>query len=433
MAVATEPAGLKDAFAAYEELLVAAGHSVNRSAVAGYLAEGDDAVGLLVQAFDSGVEDPALDGELDRALARMGELIAKLTDEVASVLLAEGDAPAKSDSASLAQFLAKAPETRRDCVADAILLNGHRQFLNPRSMPVSEFQEMLDERGDRQSLALCRLSRFLRDELAQRGIGAPVSRIRGWFDSGCGDESVPQCLRRIMSRVNGEFRAGLIGLDELTGGTDPDAWLEDVRCRLQFRSHSSMHKAIAEETGLKYDCVHKALSGRRKAKRVQAEIKYCIDGWLEDLQSGREVDIDEDHRGVSVAQMHALMPKLERRFSTKEGIYRLISRQTGIKTGSVRRYFQSNGQLKYAPLSVYRCAEALASGREDVSEAGHSYLSDVGTRRAADRLATRVRDALVRWRQAEDEDPELQLAFRELRRALIVTIKERRHATPVPA
>jgi hypothetical protein len=166
---------------------------------------------------------------------------------------------------------------------------------------------------------------------------------------------------------------------------------------------------------------------------VQAEIKYCIDGWIEDLEAGRELDIDQNHRGVPVEEMHALMPKLERRFATKEGIYRLISRETGIKTGSVRRYFQSNGQLKYAPLAVFRCAEALANGRGGVSTTGRSYLADARTRSAAKRLARRVSDALARWREADDDEPELQMAFRELRRSLIATIKERRHKTPVPA
>jgi hypothetical protein len=102
-----------------------------------------------------------------------------------------------------------------------------------------------------------------------------------------------------------------------------------------------------------------------------------------------------------------------------------------VKTGSVRRYFQSNGQLKYAPLAVYRCAAALTS-EEEAPVRRTSYLVDSRTRRIAERLADKVNEAFSVW-QCDEEDEDLQYAYRELRRVLILTIKERRRTTPVPA
>ena len=268
-------------------------------------------------------------------------------------------------------------------------------------------------------------------ELARRGFELPEEEIGRWFDGAEADCQVPSCLRRIVAGLGPEFRTGLMGLEEMVGDADPDQWLEAARVKLQFRSHSSMHKAIAEATSLKYDCVHKALSGRRKAKRIQAEIKYCLERWLREHDGGQEPSIPEDYRGVPVQRMYALMARLETKYPTKEDIYRLISERTGIKTGSVRRYFQSNGQLKYAPLAVFRCAESLAAEERPVLQP-RTYLADTRTRQVAKELARKANDALLRW-QGNGRTVENELAFKELRRALIVTLKERRSRAPVVA
>jgi hypothetical protein len=81
-------------------------------------------------------------------------------------------------------------------------------------------------------------------------------------------------------------------------------------------------------------------------------------------------------------------------------------------------------------LSVYRCAHALADGKvAHAAPSRDSYLADRRTRRVAAELAQKARQTLQRWR-AEGEDPELEIAFKEIRRALIVTIKENRHSEP---
>jgi hypothetical protein len=431
MAVDALTGDLLDTYRTYSDLLTAVGHSVNPSAIAGYLAgrADDGACDALEAALSSdGAGIPDLEALPETASEKMEALLRTLTEEVADVLGGSGGAGSAED---LAEALRDGEEGDRLRVEDAVLLNGHRQFLRPSYLPIEDFRRALADREDGGDLALVKLVPFIRRELARRGVAVGPEQVRGWFTGKSGDEAVPSCLKQIMSGVNGEFKTGLIALDEMTGGEDPDEWLESVRQALKFRSHSSMHKAIAHATSLKYDCVHKALSGRRKAQRIQAEIKYCVEMWIEDEKEGREPDIDEDLRGVPVADMHDLLPELERKFRTKEDIYRVISERTRVKTGSVRRYFQSNGQLKYAPLAVYRCAAALTS-EEEAPVRRTSYLVDSRTRRIAERLADKVNEAFSVW-QCDEEDEDLQYAYRELRRVLILTIKERRRTTPVPA
>jgi len=416
---------LVESYRAYAGLLEALGHGVDAGAVAAHLGDDEEQRARLERLL-CGAGDGDVKGIAAEAAERMQELSGALLREVTQA--AEEDLPG-GPPCEVAAALASCEEAQRDLLADVVLLNGHRQFLRPRYMDLGELRRELKEREDGGQFALVRLVPFLREELRKRGLETSERSIRSWFDEESEAGQAPYCVRSILRGVNGEFATGLIPLEELVGQEDADAWLEEARRRLSFRSHSAMHKAIAEVSSLKYDCVHKALSGKRKAKRIQAEIKYCLDKWLEDLEEGREPAIDEDYLGVPVEQMHDLMAALERKFHTKEELYRLISRTTGIKTGSVRRYFQSNGQLKYAPLCVFRCARELATTNR-LPRTRVSYLTDRRTRKVAVEMAQRAQQMLMRWR-SEGEGSELEVAYRELRRALIVTIKERRHKAPV--
>ncbi|MGD2174505.1 MAG: hypothetical protein PVJ27_03805, partial [Candidatus Brocadiaceae bacterium] len=357
------------------------------------------------------------------ALDRMEELLDSLRDALTRELQAEeagGDE--EDDEGSLPGILKELSDVQRDRLADAVELNGHRRFVRRRYMPAEEFRDLFRCRQEEEesSFALVKLVPYLRRELQKRGFSYLADEIREFFREESDVAEVPSCLRAIVRHLDGEFSTGLIPMERLVGDQDPDEWLEQTRTELLFRSHSAMHKAIAEASSLKYDCVHKALSGRSKAKRIQAEIKYCLERWLRETREGKDPKIDDKYRGVPVEMTCGLLPALEQRYSTKEEFYRLISRTTGIKAGSVRRYFQSNGQLKYAPLSVYRCACELAGEDEEGPE---SYLADSRTRQVAARLARRTRAALRRWRE-EGDDPELELEFRQCRHQLIVAIKE---------
>ena len=415
------------AYVDYTGLMGAAGHSVDPAALARHLAGGGDLASEIEAVLREG--EARIDARVERRVAkRLRELLGGLSAEIRAALGEE----APSEPGALADVLEQGPAERRDLAADAVLLNGHRGFLRPRDVELGQVRRVLAARPDADSMATVKLVGQVRRELARRGFQVTGQQVRRWFGDADDDVRVPYCLKAIVRQLEGEFRTGLVDLTALVGDQDPDEWLEAARVKLLFRSHSAMHKAIAEATSLRYDCVHKALSGRKKAKRIQAEIEYCLEEWLKDLDAGLEPEIPDECRGVPVEKMRELMARLEGKYRTKEQIYRLISERTGIKTGSVRRYFQSNGQLKCAPLVVCRCAEQLATEERPAAPRPRSYLGDTRVSRIAQELAYKANKSLARWRKAGD-NPELELAYRELRRALIVTMKERRSRMPTLA
>ena len=223
-------------------------------------------------------------------------------------------------------------------------------------------------------------------------------------------------------------RSELIPLEELIGDADADEWLEWARRKLMFRSHCAMHRALAEATGLKYSCIHKALSGRKKAKRIRASLKRCLHGWLQRIQEGEEIDVDDEHRAVPVEDLQALLPRLNRKFRTKEEMYRCISKHTDPGLASVRRYFQATGQLKHAPLSVYRFAHKLAMQSPAPKEPS-SYLADEQVRTAAGRIAREANRALKKWQRADSRKARMQ--YKQLRHILIATLKKQHVRVPV--
>ena len=416
---------LAHSFSNCAELLGAVGHKIDRDALVKCLTQEEGQALEVRKALEGRRKAAQIAPEVVERMDRLQQRLVEGLSSAASAVL--GVHPIPSSPGELAVLLKALPQREKDALADTVLLNGHGQFLEPRYISAAEFRKAVKEQEKDARLALVKLVPHLQQELRKRGFEMPEDRIRKLFDPKCDDPEVPRCLKWILRNLNGEFNGGLVDIQEMVGDKDPDQWLDATRKTLQFRSHTAMHKAIAEATSLKYDCVHKALSGRHKAKRVQAEIKYCLDRWLEDVAAGRAPDIEEDYRGVPVEQVRALLPVLEQKFSCKEGMYRLIAARTGVKPGSVRRYFHSNGQLKYAPLSVYRSAEALAEegpGRYRP----RSYLADNRTRRVARRLAQRAQEVLEQWRRAGESD-ELEIAYKELRLALIVAIKQQAHGS----
>ncbi len=413
-------------YQAYVSLVEAVGHEVDQAGLVGHLARGEGDRSA-IQSLVAGARDAsAAETDLGSASVQaMHQLLASLADELGVASLGE-DVPL----ADVPEILASLGEGERDALADAMMLNGHRRFILPRHISTADVRSLLQERREQGPLALSALSAYLSDELGKRGYAFSQQDVRRLLVDPNAAGQVPYCLKRLLQAIDGEFRARLIPLTDLVGSADPDAWLEEARSRLRFRSHSAMHKAIAEATDLKYDCVHKALSGARKARRIQVEVKYCLDRWLQTLEEGTEPPIDDQHRAVPVEDMCRLLPQLEARYGTKERVYQEIAARTGAKAGSVRRYFRPGGQLKCAPLAVYRCARGLAVGTSGDAAVVGSYLADDRTRRVAYGLARRLQVALRDWRSDEGA-PEREVEFRQLRHELIATMKEGWHKTAV--
>ena len=418
MASAVETDALVEVFSDYSELLRAVGHSADPTALVDFLAEDEAQKEAVRKALGEDGEEHAAPPE--GAVVELQRLGDDLREELCGLLEEQGvEDPPPEDAEALRARLAEQPDDVLDAVADRLLLGEHARFIQRRYMDAGRLRAILRQREDDGDFALVKLVPFLRRELKRRGYAVGPRELQDFFAEESEARGVPYCLGHIVRGLNGEFRKGLISFEELTGDRDPDEWLEEARQKLLFRSHSAMHKAIAQATSLKYDCIHKALSGKKKARRIQAEIKYCLNRWLRAIREDREPDIPDEHRGVPVEWTCTLMPELEEQFDTKEEIYRRISDETGVKKGSVRRYFQQNGQLKYAPLSVYRCARQMT----DEQATPRSYLLDRQTCRVAWQLARKAKEARRRWRMGGDE-PELELEFRETRRMLIAAMKE---------
>ncbi len=213
----------------------------------------------------------------------------------------------------------------------------------------------------------------------------------------------------------------------MVGDQKPDEWLEATRAALLFRSHSAMHQAIAGATGLGYHTVHKCMSGSRKPRRIPAAIAECLKGWLNCVEKGNTPEIPDEFRAVPAEDMLGLLPALLERFDTKSALYEAVSERTGVQPTTVRRYFYACDRLHHAPLAVYRVAKNLA-GAPHAGAANSSYLADKRTRRAAHELSLKCRRVLMRRREVDD--PVLEVRYRQLRRALITTIKEGREAVP---
>ena len=355
----------------------------------------------------------------------------------------------------LAELIEGLSEESKGHLADQVLLSGHGGVVKPRLMGVEEFQGLLREFAGTQTVARQKLIAHLQKELARRGIEMSCQTIQERFRSSPAVRTMPYCVKEVFRGLGDEFRTGLVPISELVGDRAPDAWLREAQEKLQFRSQSAMHKAIADASDLTYDCVHKALSGRRKAKRIQVGVKNCLHEWLRRAVAGETLEIDEECRGVPVADMCVLMPKLLPAFGTKEAVYRYVAAKTGLRTGSIRRYFQNDGQLKHAPLSVYRVAQeavaqvpaeaiARAATRPAVRKrpararakrkaSPTRAVPDVGERGPSARelkermgeIAEAAEKALERWRR-DRQDEELEMEFKELRRALIMKVRQRR-------
>jgi hypothetical protein len=423
--------GFMDTYRLYAGLMRAIGHEVDQVALAEHLGEEEsERRALKTLLSDAAGREDGRSEVQQKAAARLMDMAQGLVEEIASAAGGwSGEDTAKIGAEELVQRLHEAPDGRKEAIADAVLLNGHRKVLLERYVAAEEVVGEFRKRQNGAKLDLQKLVSHVEEELGKRGYPMSQAAVRKLLSGSYEGQRVPYCLKHILERLDGRFVTSLVPLTAVVGDRDATEWLEETRRKLLFRSHSAMHQAIARATGLKYDCVHKALSGRRKAKRIQAQIKYFLDRWLEDVGSGREPDVSDEYRGVPVGQTQAMLPALEKRLGTRERVYRAISQRTGIRAGSVRRYFQGNGQLRYAPLSVLKCVEEIIRGG-GCAVRMRSYLADVHTRSVAFELARRANEALARWRETGG-DGEEEMTYRELRLVLIETMKEQRASLPV--
>ena len=417
-------------YAGYASLLEALGYEVKEAKVLERVSDAPTTRARLEE-FLAAYRNGVLNGELveGEVCECVGGLLADLTARIQPEALrlagALGPATTDANSTSLAPLVAGLPEVQRDWLADIVALTEHRDLVESRKMPVEEFQALLRDFAGDQTLARQKLVAHLRDELRRRGVDMSCEAIEERFRSDPAVRTMPSCVKQIMKGLGDEFRTGLVPVRQLLGDEDADEWLGRAQDKLMFKSQSAMHKAIAEATGLSYDCVHKALSGRKKAKRIHVEVKRCLEGWIAKADRGGDIGVSDEHRGAPVRETCALLPRLRELFRTKQAAYRFISARTGLRAGSIRRYFQDDGRLKFAPLLVYRVAKQLADGQIEVPRSEVPASARRPRRTGAENVAKRAQDALSKWR-LDRQNEELAMDFKDLRRQLIAELKQRR-------
>ena len=197
---------LVEGYRTYTSLLGAMGHTVAPAPVADYLA-GDDGAGDAMTALLSSAATRTASSDVSpEAVQRMDGLLRALADECHRVAAQAGSDDLPDGHGPLADAL-QARDSLAELVGDAILLNGHREYIQSRYLALADFRALLDSREDKGRFALVKLVPFLQQELGRRGFPLSEGEIRAFFEVCEGDLEVPHCLQHIMGGVNGEFRA----------------------------------------------------------------------------------------------------------------------------------------------------------------------------------------------------------------------------------
>ena len=292
-------------------------------------------------------------------------------------------------------------------------------------MSVAEFHEVLKRFCGGQTIARKRLINHLKQEFEKRGINMSFDTIEERFRPNTNVRTIPACAKEILANADGSFLTGLIPIEQLTGDTPPTEWLRHKREQFGFRSDSAMHKAIAEATGLKYDSIHKALSGPRKARKIQSRIKDCLDQWEERQKKNEPLGVCKDYLGAPIEEVRKLMDRLVPLYPTKQQMYLAVAETLQINSSSAKRYHSNHIKIRHVAMEKYERLMRLVEEREALGpvERGRTYRPKTRSD-SIERLSRRAERALQNWR-ADQENVQLKLAFKAIRLQLIMRVKER--------
>jgi len=312
-----------------------------------------------------------------------------------------------------------------ESVTQAVLGSKHATLVRRREIPIAQFRALLEDYSRGQTLARKALIQHIQEEFKKRGIHMSFDTIEERFRTTTTVKTMPACIVDIMRGLDDRFRTGLIGIEEMCGDADPKEWLEARRQKHFFKSASSMHQALAEATGLRYDSIHKALGSRVPAKRIQKDIKDCFDRWHELSANGDPLGVSEDYRGVPVQQVASTFEELRRRFGPNGKLKERLAAALSVTPSWIQRYMTSSPRVKHMPMRQYLELQELAEAPSLPSV--RSYIQDDKTREIAQSLCQRANMALELAKAEEDPDKALD-RYRHIRRQVIEVLKQRRAA-----
>ncbi|HOX36709.1 MAG TPA: hypothetical protein PL033_01865 [Candidatus Brocadiia bacterium] len=419
-----------DEYESYLHLLKAIGFRVNKAAIRRHCISGLGYSGPM-KAFFNRVHaqkhpnHTAPKDVYDRIATLRRGLEAIILREIAPWL--RGKSISTVADGTLAGVLMAVPDEARERVSCAARAEEHGRFVGRREMTVKEFQRRLGEYCSGQTVCRRKLILRIQEVLAANGISMSFDTIEERFRNNTKVKTMPACVLQAFENKPEDFLTGLVPIESLTGSVQPGEWLERKRAALMFRSDSAMHKALAEASGLNYDSVHKALSGPRKAQRIQVKICECFDKWQKQRAEGQPLSVDPKYRGVPVEEFRQILERLRTKFQSDEIMYKELGARLGVNPQQAKRFHEGKVSTKHLPIEYYGRVMALMQDRPD-EQRSPSYLKDMRVRDLAGQLAQEANRSLEAAQLKQNGARAAMVGqYRNLRLRLITVLKEQRH------
>ena len=361
-----------------------------------------------------------------------------LTRDLAGIIRrkANGTFPkgVRAGSSEFLEAVSRLPEEVRSELAQAATGSDQGRFLLRQELSVEEFQDLLKAYAGGQTVARSKLVQHLHEEATKRGVEMSLNAIEERLRANTKVRTVPACFAEIVAELDGRFLTGLIPIEEMAGEGAPEAWLEECRRKLTFRSHNAMHKALAEVTGLKYEAVHKSLTRPRAGQRIQVKIRDTLAEWLDTIAKGGGAPEQAKRaparsrpsrrpRGASATQVRKSLMQLMATYPNRAALCREAATALGVSPAEVRRLLTSPEERRTFSLAGLAVLRRMC--KERVKRALRiSYLASAGTRKLADRLIERAK-VLLEALEFEPENDALRETLHSTRLQLIMAMKQR--------
>lgn len=417
----------------YEGMLAALGLQLDRAAVRKYSTQGLGYRGPMKTFFS---ESHAARHPSHTAPAQIHSVVEHLLSDLSRLIRAQlnGALPkhtGKQARKDIAAAVAKLPPDQLEALTAAVLRSQHAHLVRRQEISIEEFRCLLQKYASGQTLARKALIGHIQKAFRKRGIRMSFDTIEERFRATTTVKTMPACIVEILESMGDQFRTGLIPIEEMCGNQDPKAWLEERRTRYSFKSASGMHQALAEVTGLRYDSIHKALGSKTPAKRIQKDIKDCLDRWEALFQRGENLGVSEDYQGVPIAEVHSVFERLRHRFGSNGKLREALASALHVTPSWLQRYMARSPRVKYMPMRQY--TRLLKLSESPLARSARSYLRDDQTRVMAQTLCERANEALAHASDDADETDKALEHYKQLRRQLIEVLKQRRAAPEAQA
>ena len=305
-------------------------------------------------------------------------------------------------------------------------VNGkHESFLRSGETRVEAFHKALDDYAGDQTIARSKLVAHLHKVTKEQGARISAAGIEERLRRNTKVRTVPTVLLEAVKGLDDSFRSGLVPIESMSDGADPATWLDRTLNALGFRSKNAMHKALADETGVNYETVHKALTNPRAGQRIRVEIRECLKNWLGRAQRGEALPVVQTApaRRRTGTSVRSVLNQLEKLYDTPEKMYQDAARALSADVDAMRRMHEEGGCASLGGEHVLALKRLLKSRKRHESfHGGVSYLRDRQVRRRVTQLSERVKLAREAWMDKPDDD-QLYDRFRRLRLQMIIGVK----------